>query len=225
MSAPTSGDHANRRRLFGLTKRSWLVIAAGIPVLALLALLAWASYQGGGNPGGLAVNAEFGQSEIDQDLAQDFNLQLFSGGNLELSALRGQVVMLDFWASWCGPCRDEAPALDLVYREYRERGVEFVGVNIWDQAGDAELFLAQVGQSYPSGPPTPTAGPPSITAFAASPKNSSSTGTGSSSKSSSAPWTQSSSVIHWKNCWQTARTEPWKGYGRSRNSDSSGLGR
>ena len=154
MSAPTSGDHANRRRLFGLTKRSWLVIAAGIPVLALLALLAWASYQGGGNPGGLAVNAEFGQSEIDQDLAQDFNLQLFSGGNLELSALRGQVVMLDFWASWCGPCRDEAPALDLVYREYRERGVEFVGVNIWDQAGDAELFLAQVGQSYPSGPDT-----------------------------------------------------------------------
>ena len=224
MSAPTSGDHANRRRLFGLTKRSWLVMAAGIPVLALLALLAWASYQGGGNPGGLAVNAEFGQSEIDQDLAQDFNLQLFSGGNLELSALRGQVVMLDFWASWCGPCRDEAPALDLVYREYRERGLNSSASTSGTKPVMPSCFWPKWASLIPAGQ-TPTAGPPSITAFAASPKNSSSTGTGSSSKSSSGPWTQSSSVIHWKNCWQTARTEPWKGYGRSRNSDSSGLGR
>ena len=136
----------------GLSKRSWLIVGAGVPVLALLALLAWASAFTDGNPGGLAVNNEFGRAEIDQEPASDFNLQLFSGGNLELSGLRGQVVMLDFWASWCGPCRDEAPALASVYREYRERGVEFVGVNIWDRPSDAELFLAQQGQVYPNGP-------------------------------------------------------------------------
>ena len=59
--------------------------------------------------------------------------------------------MIDFWASWCPPCRQEASVLAEVYGEYQERGVEFIGVNIWDNPGDAETFLQQEGQVYPSG--------------------------------------------------------------------------
>ena len=139
---------------FHFGKRTLIIVGAGIPVLALLALLAWASARSGGNPGGLAVNAEFGPARVDQEVAADFDLELFSGGYIRLSDLRGQVVMLDFWASWCPPCREEAPVLNQVYNEYRDRGVEFVGVDIWDELEGAQRFLAEEGQVYPSGPDT-----------------------------------------------------------------------
>ena len=141
------------RRLMRLrfSKRTWLIIGAGVPALALFAVLAWASERSGTNPGGLAVNAEFGQVEVGQELAKDFDLQLIPDGQLKLTDLQGQVVMVDFWASWCPPCRQEAPILTQVYEEYRDRGVEFVGIDIWDHLGDAEIYLQQEGQSYPNG--------------------------------------------------------------------------
>ena len=155
MSSPTHGPSSmeTKRRSFPFrfSKRTWLIIGAGVPVLALFAILAWASVRSGGNPGGLAVNDEFGQVDTSQERAPEFDLELISGGQLRLSDLRGQVVMVDFWASWCPPCRVEAPVLVQVYEEYRDRGVEFVGVDIWDSVGDAEIYLQQEGQTYPNG--------------------------------------------------------------------------
>ncbi len=151
MNSPSPKGAGQRLALFHFSKRTWLIIGAGVPVLALFAILAWASARSGGNPGGLAVNDEFGQVEVGQDVAQDFNLQLIPDGQLKLSDLRGQVVMVDFWASWCPPCRQEAPVLKQVYEEYRDRGVVFVGVDVWDHLGDAELYLQQERQTYPNG--------------------------------------------------------------------------
>ena len=134
-----------------MSRRGWILLASGLPVLALFALLAWASMKSGGNPGGFGVNAEFGQVEVSADQADDFSLKLMAGGTLPLSELRGKAVMVDFWSSWCPPCRREAPVLAEVYLEYEGLPVEFVGVDIWDVPSAAQEHIDRYNVPYPNG--------------------------------------------------------------------------
>ena len=143
-------DLKGRRRL-PLGRRTLIIVAVSVPVLAFLAILAWASATSGPARGGLAVNDQIVELSAGGEIAAPFTMSLVGGGEFSSEELQGRVVMFDFWASWCPPCRDEAPALGQVYREYRDRGVEFVGINLWDNTGDAELFLQQQGHEYPNG--------------------------------------------------------------------------
>ena len=143
-------EQAGRSKL-RFSRRTVVILAVSIPVLALLAILAWASVTSGPARGGLAVNDSFVELDVEAEAAPDFTLALMDGGELSLADLRGKLVMMDFWASWCPPCRDEAPVLAQVYGEYRDKGVEFVGVNLWDQPGEADLFVQQEGHQYPNG--------------------------------------------------------------------------
>ena len=82
--------------------------------------------------------------------APAFSLPLRGGGApLGLDKLRGQVVMVKFWASWCGPCRTEFPLLDQIYKKYKSAGFTLVGVNVEPDAKDAESFIAKTPVTFP----------------------------------------------------------------------------
>ena len=83
--------------------------------------------------------------------APEFTLKLFDGKRLSLSELRGKTVILNFWASWCMPCRQEAPALERSWQKYRDMNVEFIGVNVWDEDSSAASYIEKFGGGYPQG--------------------------------------------------------------------------
>jgi cytochrome c biogenesis protein CcmG/thiol:disulfide interchange protein DsbE len=82
--------------------------------------------------------------------APEFDLPRLDGeGTISSDDLRGQPVVLNFWASWCAPCREEAPLLERAWREYRGEGVVFLGVNIKDGQSDARRFVEEFDTTYP----------------------------------------------------------------------------
>ncbi len=122
-------------------KRLLLVAALVLPPLGLLAF-------------GLTGSPRVVPSPLVGKAAPDLALASFDGGRIALAELRGRVVVVNFWASWCVPCREEAPALEATWRRYRERGVAFVGVNVQDREAAARAFIAEHGKTYPNGPDT-----------------------------------------------------------------------
>lgn len=81
--------------------------------------------------------------------APDFTLKAMDGSNVKLSELKGKVVMLNFWASWCGPCRQEMPYLEDIYKKYAPAGFVLLGINVDEDSADAKEFLAEVPVSFP----------------------------------------------------------------------------
>ena len=81
--------------------------------------------------------------------APDFALKSRAGANLRLSEERGNVVMVNFWATWCGPCRQEMPLLDDIYERYRDAGFQLLGVNIDDDANKAARMTDDMGVGFP----------------------------------------------------------------------------
>jgi peroxiredoxin len=81
--------------------------------------------------------------------APDFTLKSRSGKNLRLSDYRGNVVLLNFWASWCGPCRQEMPLLEAMYKKYKKLGFVILGVNVEQDSSKANAYLSDVSVSFP----------------------------------------------------------------------------
>lgn len=82
-------------------------------------------------------------------LAPDFALKSSTGENLRLSEYRGDVVMINFWATWCGPCRQEMPLLEELYARYERVGFNLLGVNIDDDVHKAMQMIDELGVSFP----------------------------------------------------------------------------
>ena len=81
--------------------------------------------------------------------APDFALKSSSGENLRLSEYRGDVVMVNFWATWCGPCRQEMPLLDEMFSKYERVGFSLLGVNIDENSSKAMNMVSELGVSFP----------------------------------------------------------------------------
>jgi peroxiredoxin len=81
--------------------------------------------------------------------APAFSLQARAGGSGALGDLAGQVVMVNFWATWCGPCREEMPHLEALYQRYSDLGFTLLGVNVEEDASGADKFLAETPVSFP----------------------------------------------------------------------------
>jgi cytochrome c biogenesis protein CcmG, thiol:disulfide interchange protein DsbE len=122
----------------------WIQVAVFVLVIAVIVFFAF----------GLRVR---GESQPSTGPAPDFALKPFDGTAVRLSDLKGKVVVVNFWASWCVPCRDEAPFFQRTWQQYKDRGVVYMGVDWVDPEPDARTYLKQFGITYLNGPDLGTA--------------------------------------------------------------------
>lgn len=124
---------STRRRFF--TPFGLVVMLAAV---LMVAVVGWGIYQNE-------------QSQPESGPAPDFDLPLLGAeGNFKLSDYRGEVVVINFWGSWCGPCRVEAPMLQQMYEDYQSQGVVFLGIAVKDIERDSLAYIEEFGITYPN---------------------------------------------------------------------------
>ena len=122
-----------KKRRFGVG-----TLISFVLLLGLLGLLGW---------GLIKVNS----GQLDSGMAPDFTITSFDDETLTLSKLRGQVVIINFWASWCPPCREEAAYLEATWRKYQDKGVVFIGVDYVDTEKAALAYIEEFNITYFNG--------------------------------------------------------------------------
>jgi thiol-disulfide isomerase/thioredoxin len=136
-----------------IAKRRTVVLAAAVCTGVLLIVVLVAGWSGGGN--GNVSDVDGNSNAVlyaagHRPEAPDFSGTTLTGSRLSFAAYRDKVVVLNFWGSWCVPCRAEASTLAAVAASYRSSGVDFLGVDVRDTTASAQAFTHSFGVTYPS---------------------------------------------------------------------------
>ncbi|HLJ32641.1 MAG TPA: TlpA disulfide reductase family protein [Ktedonobacteraceae bacterium] len=152
-------EASSSERLTGQRKshpRRRIVIFVGVTLLniALLGLLIWAITTPASHAGQSNTDSSVGGNALVGHVAPDFALTTLTenspASEIHLSNFKGKPVVLNFWASWCGPCQDEAPFLRSAWQQVQSKGVVLIGVDDNDTAVDGRIFLHKYNISYPN---------------------------------------------------------------------------
>ena len=127
-------------------RRAWLAMAAA---LALAAAAGWFFVGGGIDRLRSRVTSLDTTGDVGQ-LAPEFSTDSVGGGPLRLADYRNQVVLLNFWATWCVPCRAEMPEIESTYQSYRERGFQVLAVNVQESETQIKPFLNELNLTFPA---------------------------------------------------------------------------
>ena len=132
--------------MFKAKRRTVVTVTAVVAALLAGALAATLLTSGKGAAATNAVEYQAGQ----RPLAPDVTGTSLTGSTIKLSSYRGKTVVLNFWGSWCSPCRDEAPTLAVLDEQYGSKGVAFLGDDVGDTPANALAFTHSAGITYPS---------------------------------------------------------------------------
>jgi peroxiredoxin len=135
-------------------KRRTVVTVAAVAAALLTGALVVTLTEGSGQASGVTYidgnTSQMVYAVGHRALAPDFTGTSLTGTPIRLASYRGKVVVLNFWGSWCDPCRSEAPTLAVLSEQYRSQGVSFLGDDVGDTPADALAFTHSVGITYPS---------------------------------------------------------------------------
>jgi cytochrome c biogenesis protein CcmG/thiol:disulfide interchange protein DsbE len=142
-AATTAGQPAPE---VGARSARIVAVVVGVVILALLGLMIWGI--------GRVAQGSVGEVRLSSRPAPSFTIPLLNastgGTSFDMAATKGKPVLINFWASWCIPCEDEAATLERASRQYGDR-VTFIGVNVQDTDANARDFLRRFGVTYPNG--------------------------------------------------------------------------
>jgi peroxiredoxin len=131
-------------------KRRTVVTVTAAAVVLLGGVLAVSLTTSRKTTGGVVSGNTVEYTTGHQPLAPDFTATSLTGATIKMSSYRGKVLVVNFWGSWCSPCRAEAPTLEVAYQQYHAQGVDFLGDDVGETPVNALSFIHLEGISYPS---------------------------------------------------------------------------